>query len=256
MLDALPTRTAVQLRQRLRPEGRLDYAGADLRMQLDSLAALRRTAACAKEPETVAWIVDHLRPGEVLFDLGANVGAYSLVAASVAGDHGKVVAVEPSAATFASLCANVRLNDLGERIVPLQCALGDSTRLGSFHYSSPDAGSALHRLAPAGVQDPDSETAGSQTVPVFRLDELAALLGLPRPHLLKVDVDGPELAVLHGAGDLLASPDLRTVLVEIDERDSDKDGADIVRLLADHGLRESARHPRGTPGLFNVVFTR
>lgn len=59
-----------------------------------------------KEPETVRWIVENFRAGDTLFDIGANNGVYALLAAAHAR-QGRVVAVEPMAATFARLCENV-----------------------------------------------------------------------------------------------------------------------------------------------------
>lgn len=248
----LSRRAAVEVRERSVPWGLLDYSAAEIRMRLDSMMAFRRTSACRKEPETVEWIESRLRAGDVFYDIGANVGAYSLLAATLAGDGSKVVCFEPSYSNFAALCANIELNHLDDRMIPLQFALGDESRLQTFHYSATAAGTALHHL---GDDITDFEPAYRQEMPVFRLDELVTTFDLPQPNCLKLDVDGPELEVLRGAGDLLGHAELRSLLVEIDERQPD--AGEITTLLESHGFRVTSRHPRGPTGhLFNVIFDR
>src|SRR5438046_1543914 len=76
--------------------GRLDYPGADLRIGVTSRTEiLSRLRPCEKEPWTVAWLERTVRPGDVLWDVGANVGAYSLIAASLGREAAQIVAVEP-----------------------------------------------------------------------------------------------------------------------------------------------------------------
>ena len=66
------------------------------------------------EPETFEWIRGHLNENEVLWDIGANVGVFSLYAAL--GHKNKVLSIEPSAESYSTLNANIRLNDLEEYI--------------------------------------------------------------------------------------------------------------------------------------------
>src|SRR5215210_5569231 len=87
----------------------VDYPGARIRIRADTEEIVHlRLRPAAKEPWTVEWIEQNLRDGDVLWDIGANVGVYSLIAAKVASGA-RVVAVEPGYATFASLCDNVLL---------------------------------------------------------------------------------------------------------------------------------------------------
>jgi len=76
--------------------GRVDYAGAQIHLKLSSPQEVKRLTACAKEPWTIEWIETWLGPGETLYDIGANVGAYSLVAAEQHGGDVSVVAFEPA----------------------------------------------------------------------------------------------------------------------------------------------------------------
>jgi FkbM family methyltransferase len=77
----------------------------------------------------VRWIEDWIRPDEVLYDIGANVGAYSLVAALSPSVRARVVAVEPGYPTFAALSDNVVRNGAQDRVTALGVALGRATTL-------------------------------------------------------------------------------------------------------------------------------
>ena len=117
------------------------------------------------------------------------------MALAATGGRCRVVAFEPSFSSFAALCANFELNRWSDRAIPLQVALAEHTGLVHLHYSSPAAGSALHHIEDAGGSD-DHGSGVRQTVAGYRLDQLVEELDLPLPNLLKIDVDGAELATL------------------------------------------------------------
>jgi FkbM family methyltransferase len=205
--------------------GRLDYPGAEIAVGVTSRTEiLSRLRPCAKEPWTVSWLERTLGAGDVLYDVGANVGAYTLIAASLARESAKVVAVEPASANFAALCDNVSMNGFEALVVPLPVLLGDRT--GLVALAGGEAGAAEHDLGGAGL-----------TTISYRLDELIRTLGLPEPTLLKIDVDGAEAAVLAGGGETLARPELRSVLVEVDRAGGDT----VERTLATAGLKLAER---------------
>ena len=99
--------------------------------------------ACSREPWTVEWIEKHVQSSDVLYDIGANVGAYALVAAMRSGGAARVVAFEPGAATFLSPCHNVAVNQVADRLTPLPIALAAETQLANFNYRSLSAGPTL-----------------------------------------------------------------------------------------------------------------
>jgi FkbM family methyltransferase len=188
----------------------LDYTGATIRMKPSTRTIARlRLHPVAKEPWTVSWIERNLRSGDVLYDIGANVGDYALIAAKVAPGS-RVVAFEPGAANFATLCENIVLNDVAESVIPLPVVLGEASRMGTLGYSRLEAGSAKHAL------DDHESSAYVQPVLVSALDDLVAHYGLPAPTLVKLDVDGAEAAVLAGARAILERPELRSVIVEVE----------------------------------------
>lgn len=225
----------------LEPVVRLDYRPVRLKIVA---SAYRRSNAVAKEPFTVAWLERTVREGDVVFDIGANIGAYSLIAASLTA-RPRVVAVEPGYDNFAALNANIALNGLSERIVPLQVALAEATSLRTFRYSRLGAGTAC----PDPLGSPGEIAVYQQPILVFSLDDLIEQFELTPPTHLKVDVDGGELAVLTGARKTLASPGLRELMVEI------RPGDWIVEKFAgDLGFGVVERH--STPTVQNLFFVR
>ena len=239
----------------LRPVGRLDYGPRRIDMAVNSPWQMYRLRSCAKEPETVQWLESVLRPEDTFYDIGANVGAYSLVAFAVTGGKARVIAFEPGFGTFAELCRNIHLNHAEESITPLAIALSDRTGLASFRYSETTPGAALHNW---DASAPGETHAPELVLPTmsYRLDDLIAALDLPPPTLLKLDVDGPELEVLAGAEHTLADPSLRSCIVELDMRSHVY--ADAVAHLERKGFRVESRHVRGGEEgpLHNVIFAR
>lgn len=225
---------------------RLDYEPAPLWVYGTSRVEKRsRALSCAKEPWTVAWLQDVLRPGDVLYDIGANVGAYSLVAADLVGETGRVVAFEPGYASFAHLCDNVFLNGFESRIIPVPLPVGASTRLGAFHYQRLYPGHARHMLGGAHGEDPTKITFRQQALGA-RLDDLHAWFALPQPHHIKIDVDGTELDVMSGGAALFDSPSLRSVFLEVEEPHTDA----VLAFLSTRGFKLMDRFQRerdGTP---------
>jgi FkbM family methyltransferase len=255
-LRLLATRRLVRLKEQLQLTGRLDYPRGNILMNLDSSAQLARLGSCAKEPETVEWIESHMRPGEVLYDIGANVGCYSLVSHAVTGGDCTVYAFEPSFSTFSALCQNVLVNDCGAAIIPLQVVLSDETKLLKFHYRDTMPGSALHCMAEAVVSGESLfKPACTQPILGYRLDDLVTQFSLAWPNHIKLDVDGAELLVLRGSTAVLECSRLRSMLVEVDEERYPS--GEIPRFLQNRGFEARSRHQRGRcETLANYVFER
>lgn len=254
MLRRLPSDMRSLIKSELRPVGRLDYAPKRILMALNSPWQLYRLRSSAKEPETVRWLEQELRSGDCLYDVGANVGAYSLVAFAITDGRARIVAFEPGYGTFAELCRNIALNNAQDAIIPLSIALGNHRGMAGFRYSDTTPGAALHSWSEGALGESHPPELVLPT-PTFPLDELIDALALPRPTLLKLDVDGPELEVLAGAEQTLSHPSLRSILVELDDR-SDV-AREAVALLEAKGFEERSRHVRGGGGpVHNVIFFR
>jgi FkbM family methyltransferase len=230
---------------------KLDYDAADIVMQVTTATEAFRVRACAKEPFTINWLHERIGAGDVLYDIGANVGAYSLVAAKKPGAGARVYAFEASYANVGPLTTNVALNRADEQITVLPVALSDTTSLGVFHLRDLQAGGARHAL---GQRMEDSTV--TQAVMTYRLDDLVDQLGLPVPNHIKLDVDGGELAVITGAARTLAHPGLRTLLIEVATELSDA----VTDAIERSGLRlETKIRKQNKAGEFAVwygVFVR
>jgi FkbM family methyltransferase len=235
----------------------LDYPRTAIYLAPTTKLARNRSRACAKEPFTVEWIERSLQPGDVLYDIGANVGAYALIAGRQASGDVRVYAFEPAYATYATLCDNIVLNQADEIVHPLQVLLGARTEVTAIHLRDRRAGAAQHE--DHDEQSGDGAHVASQyrqPVLAYRLDDLIRD-GLPTPNHVKLDVDGAELSVLEGAPQALSDPALRSLMIEVAERDA----TSIGELLGEHGLVENARHeraedPAGRAGFWYAEFVR
>lgn len=210
-----------------------------------------------KEPETLEWM-DGFKPGDIMFDVGANVGLYSLYAAL---RDSTVVAFEPESQNYALLCRNIYLSDLGEKVSALNLALTDTNEIG--HLSLPRflAGAALNNFGSS------RDWRGNAYVPEFRqavlgltLDRFIESYPIGFPNHLKIDVDGGEYRVIAGAQKTLRDSRLRSVLIEINEELPED--MSLVDSLQAAGFRlRHKKHSAMTEAsefrrLFNYVFER
>jgi FkbM family methyltransferase len=123
--------------------------------------ASARSAALATgflkhEPDTQSWIDDHVKPDDVLWDIGANIGAYTLYAGLTRAV--RVVAFEPLASTYAMMADNIALNGIGDRAMALCAALSNASGFVPLYLASIEPGTAMHALGTpknvAGEFDP------------------------------------------------------------------------------------------------------
>ena len=159
--------------------------------------SLRDYGRCAglflKEPGTCEWIERTVKPGDIFYDIGANIGVYSILAGQRVGPQGRVIAFEPHAGNFAALSRNIEANGFAGRIVPCGFALHRSSGFFDFNYSSLAVGSSRSQL------DGNAAPGFDPFEPVVRelkyaaaVDDLVLSGRLPRPTHVKIDVDGNE----------------------------------------------------------------
>jgi FkbM family methyltransferase len=229
----------------------------------DPLEVTRAVTLLEKEAGTVRFLRDDVRPGDVFYDIGANIGLYTLVAARRVGGEGVVYAFEPHGANVMNLLRNVAENGLRDRVNVVSAALNDSSGFFRFDYRSAEPGSALSRLESKGA-------VGEEFAPVFTelkyatsVDALVAE-GVIRPaDLVKLDVDGNEPLVLRGMQEQLSGNRRpRAVQVEIDP-DTREQVHDLMQgygyeaverhdTMAGSGLIDSGEDPDDV--VHNVVF--
>lgn len=180
-------------------------------------------------------VFEMVRPGDVVWDVGANVGFYSMRLFELVGSSGEVVAFEPNPACIARIrersqavhAKNIRL---------VEAALSDKDTTMDFAISG-DECSTTSSL----IERTHALTANEISVDVYRGDTVVERLGLPSPNLIKIDVEGFELECVRGLKGLLCSPDLRAILVEVhfsvlERRGQPYASLDLEQLFADAGF--------------------
>jgi len=169
-----------------------------------------------KEPDTLDWIDTHFKEGDTLYDVGANIGQYSLYAAKCLNGNAKILTFEPEALNFAKLNRNIVLNDLGNTITAYPLAISDKTGIDHFYSKAFKTGAALHALGrPVTQGEVNFEPQNRQGIMAVSLDDLTGQYGLPFPTHIKVDVDGIEDRIINGAHNTLRDPRLKTFLIEV-----------------------------------------
>jgi FkbM family methyltransferase len=208
-----------------------------IKVKVESLLELWRCKTYeTKEPETLDWI-DSFSPGAVMFDVGANIGLYSLYAAA---SGATVCSFEPEAQNFASLTFNL----LHNRFANASCyciALADKEQIGNLFITGLSPGDSQHNL---NAENPFYRRSyvGKQGSFSTSLDRLCFDLGLSVPNHVKIDVDGIEPEILLGARKVLRHPSFRSLLVEVNAVDGKP--ARTLEIAQEIGLRVASTAKR------------
>jgi FkbM family methyltransferase len=199
------------------------------------------------ETEVQEAIRRHVAPGGVVYDLGANVGFFTILCAALVGPDGRVEAFEPVSDSAAAIEANAAVNGFVDRVQVHRLAL--SNHHGECALCLPGELSWAH-LAERGLH-PD--TRSQIVVPVTTLDAAIANGELEPPDVIKVDVEGCEIAALAGSRETLAARDV-VVICELH-----RTHAEVHALMSDLGyVMENLEGP-GDPQLTepaHVLFRR
>lgn len=232
---------------------KVNRGGHEVKVALASEACVYRALSYFdKEPETIHWIAG-IPDGGLLFDVGANIGIYTLWAGVTR--HARVYAFEPEAGNYATLNLNLRANGLATSCRAFCLGIADRVGFGDLLIAHPQIGSSNHQVR--------SAEAGRnvQGIATTTLDHLIYEAGMPCPSHLKVDVDGIEPKIIAGAGRLLADDRLKSVLIELAVMDP-AHRAVIDRLVAagfakDEELERAVyAKTAGVKYTGNIVFTR
>lgn len=159
-------------------------------------------------------VAQALRPGDVFFDVGANVGLFSLIASRIVGPTGTVIAFEPIPEIAGQLEANASINSL-RNIQVLQIAVADRDGEMRLQTTAHPGGATLE-----GFGVPYDRT-GTISVQTRTVDSLIAEGAIPPPNVVKIDVEGAEAAVLRGMPNVLASG-RPTFVFELDAADDEE----------------------------------
>jgi len=232
----------------------INYDNENIRFSTTSHLELSRAkTSYTREPITVDWISNYIDDKDVVMDVGANIGAYSLLIAKLK-KQSIVYSIEPESSNFYALNRNIVSNNLQERIIPLCIALGDKNTINSFNISQFESGAACH-----GLEAPVSE--GIPFVPEhvqgivgYRLDDLVNELRYQNINHIKVDVDGIEDCLMNGSKEFLNKNTCKTVLIEVYEQTLDS----IEKTMKNCGFIEEKRDSLSRPSgmVYNILYKK
>jgi FkbM family methyltransferase len=210
------------------------YDGLRVRLRLGNDMSLCLYVGGSFEPNEFALLDSVLGPGMVVVDGGANDGYYAIFAARKVGAEGAVVAAEPSRREYERLVANVRLNSLSN-VVAMPVALGSGP--GEATLAIAEEEHSGQNTVGEHVSNAKVETVSHESVPVVTIDSLVADRGLERVDLVKLDVEGCELAVLEGARKTIERfhPLLQVEIEEERLAGQNVTKSQVTELLARHG---------------------
>ena len=186
----------------------------------------------------IEQVIETLPRGSIVVDVGANIGRYALLAAEQVGARGRVIAVEPGALNFTLLSENAAMNGM-HWVQPVQVALGAADGTAELVGGGDATTNTLrvdwldHLEGTTGI-----ERRPRQPVAVRSLTSLLLELNVPRVDLLKIDVEGAELEVLHGALPLLQSGSIKEVICELHEPAVRRADVERIFSLAGYGVSD------------------
>jgi FkbM family methyltransferase len=199
----------------------------------------------------MAFLLHFLRPEDLFFDIGANVGSYTLLASGHVGS--KSISLEPVKSTFDVLSKNIQLNNLQGQAQLINAGAGSQT--GEIKFSA-DEDTGNHVLA-----ENETGKTNTVTVPLITVDSLS----VTHPALVKIDVEGFETEVLKGMTATLSSSTLKAIIIELNgcgERYGFNE-KDIHNLLLSHNFKPFNYDPfnrilteLNTFGNYNTIYCR
>ena len=216
----LPVRHWFDLRQamRLKVTIRDREDGHRYRFVADSLHAYQRARQhLSKEPETIGWLKQHLRPSDIFLDIGANVGTFSIYVAKHLSGDGHVYACEPHLPTTVQLLQNISANDLEDRVSVISVAASGEDGFAPFRYKRWRQGASGNQLGIDGAPHLPNQV-GTELKCGMRVDTMIAEGVIRSPDIVKIDTDGIEIPILNGMKGLLTGNRRpRSILAEVQE---------------------------------------
>jgi len=204
----------------------------------DELEVWRVKTLFTKEVGTIRWLNTECQPNDIFYDIGANIGLYTTFAASKIGPTGLVYAFEPHIANAHSLLLNININNL-ENVTIITSALHDQNGFFKFNYLSKRSGSSGSQLGHTHGED------NTEFIPTFTelkysstIDKLIKDNIIKPPNLIKIDVDGNELKILHGMNELLNLSPPRSIQVEIHPNQHNE----IIKYMSKFGYNLIEKH--------------
>ena len=170
------------------------------------LRSLELAGNLGHEQHILELLINKVRPGDVIYDIGSNFGIYTIFLAKAVGPNGIVIAVEPESQSYEHLQDNLKLNAL-TNARSFHLALGDSSGEAKLFLGQVTGASSLVKLW--GREE------NYQIVKVIEGNRLVKLEKLSLPRVVKIDVEGAEYAVIYGLKETLMNSACELVCCEI-----------------------------------------
>jgi FkbM family methyltransferase len=255
LVKLVPTRYLPRLMFHIADMSFVPWVGVDEEILLEQgiLASSTCTTPDSVETELIDWLQKYPKPGQVLYDIGANVGAYSLYAAKRHSGRVKVFAFEPAAPTIPLLIHNIVRNGCAGTVVPMTFPLSAKPILAAFNYHTKlTPGHAMHSFGDA------VDFAGKAFQPVFQeflvsttLDQLVNEYHVEPPNHIKIDVDGLEFEILSGGTEVLRSGKVESLFFEVGGR---FDMSVVIPFLESCGFTQESTFQHDHTS--NVIFVK
>lgn len=206
----------------------------DIKIQFtvpNQLVNARVDTFSTKEPETLDWL-DSLPIGSILWDIGANIGLYSVYAAKK--KQCRVYSFEPSVFNLELLARNLFLNDLLEQVIIMPIALSDEMGSNHMRFTTTEWGGSISTFGKnVGWDGQSIDNIFSFQTFGCSMDQAVSTFKLPQPDFIKMDVDGIEHFILQGGKNVLDK--INGILIEInDDFTEQAEGSRII--LEEAGL--------------------
>jgi FkbM family methyltransferase len=193
-----------------------------------------------KEPDTLDWL-DSFEPNTCYFDIGANIGQYSLYPARKYGRDVQIYAFEPQSNNYYSLNKNIFCNKLAETITSYCMAISGRTEFSKLYIPKFIPGGNRSQFGKVDIDNMKTPTTHTQGMFGVTMDDLCNQWGFPYPNYIKIDVDGIEISILKGAKEVLKNPALKSVIVELGTVEEQEEA---VCLMEQAGLEVKCRSTR------------
>ena len=200
-----------------------------IRISVDHLRTLKRAKTYSiKEPDTLDWL-DSFEPDSCYFDLGANIGQYSLYPAKKYGDRIKVFAFEPQSNNYYALNKNIFFNNLGKNILSYCVAVSGHSEFSKLYIPKFIPGGNRSQFGNEDIENMKISATHVQGIFGVTLDDLCDKWGFPYPNYMKIDIDGIEISILSGAHAVLRHPALKSVIIELGTTAEQEKAIDLMR---------------------------
>lgn len=200
------------------------------KMLLDRDDSMRLSILDVYEPTAVKHFQERIKPGDIVLDIGAHIGYYTLMAARRVGKNGKVYAFEPSKDNCLLLSKNLKINGF-KNVILVNKAVAQSTKKAKFFLSRVSSG--MHSLI-----DIDHVGENNTEVDTISLDDF--FTKTPKVSVIKMDIEGGEYDALEGMTRLLSKSKHLSIFAEFSPfsiKKAQKSPRQFLELLKSYGFK-------------------